>query len=166
MHPEAMAWVARFATDEPVSVLDLGGRDINGTPRELFPAAISYTVLDVQVAEGVDIAADAATWDPNGRRWDLVLATELFEHTDQWPAICVTAFKALWPGGRFVVTTAAPGRPPHSGIDGNALRFGEYYANVEPAALERALERAGFVEVTVDVQPSPADVRAVATRPT
>jgi len=157
MHPEAMAWVARYATDEPVSVLDLGGRDINGSPRGLFPNATSYTVLDVQMAEGVDIAADAATWDPNGRRWDLVLATELFEHTDQWPAVCVTAYKALRPGGRFVVTTAAPGRPPHSGIDGGPLHFGEYYANVQPEQLREVLGAAGFTDVTVDTQPSPAD---------
>jgi SAM-dependent methyltransferase len=166
MHAEAMAWVARFATDDPVSVLDLGGRDINGTPRDLFPGATSYTVLDVQMAEGVDIAADAATWDPNGRRWDLVLATELFEHTDQWPQICATAFRALWPGGRFIVTTAAPGRPPHSGIDGGPLHFGEYYANIDPGQLREILTDAGFTEIEVDVQSSPADVRAVATKPT
>jgi SAM-dependent methyltransferase len=164
MHTEALAWVERFATDQPVSVLALGDRDINGTCRPLFPAA-RYTGLDIAPGPGVDIVADAATWNPHGRRWDLVLATELFEHTDQWPAICATAFRALRPGGRFIVTTAAPGRPPHSGIDGNALRFGEYYANVTPEDLRLALEQAGFTEIEIDVQPSPADVRAVATKP-
>ena len=39
MHPEAMEWVAKHATGDPVSVLDLGGRYINGSPRELFPNA-------------------------------------------------------------------------------------------------------------------------------
>jgi SAM-dependent methyltransferase len=166
MHSEAWSWLARHATDDPTSVLDLGGRVVNWeSPRVLFPAATSYTVLDILPGEGVDVVADAATWNPNGRRWDVVVAAELFEHAPEWPAICATAFKALAPGGRFIVTTAAPGRPPHSGIDGMTLRFGEYYANVDPAALREALERAGFVEVEVDVQPSPADVRAVATKP-
>ncbi len=165
MHAEAMGWVARFATDDPISILDLGGRDVNGSPRRLFPAA-TYTVLDALPAIDVDIIADAAMWNPDGRRWDLALMCEVCEHAPDWPAIIATAFKALWPSGRLIVTTAAPGRPPHSGIDGGPLRFGEYYANVDPAALREALEQAGFTDITVDVQPSPADVRAVATKPT
>lgn len=161
-----MRWVEGFATDRPVKVLDLGGRDVNGTPRHLFPNATAYTVLDVRPGPNVDIVADAATWEPNGRRWDLVLATELFEHTPDWPAICVTAFKALWPGGRFVVTTAAPGRPIHSGVDGGGLLHpGEHYENIPPERLKDTLQAVGFVDITVDVQRSPADVRAVATRP-
>lgn len=164
MHAEAMAWVAQHATQEPVTVLDLGGRFINGTPRDLFPAASNYTVLDIAPGPNVDIVADAATWNPDGTRWDVVVACELFEHTDQWPAICGTAFQALASGGRFIVTTAAPGRPPHSGVDGGTLRFGEYYANIDPDRLRKTLKGVGFAEVKVDVQSSPADVRAVATK--
>ena len=156
--------MARFATDQPLRILDLGGRDINGTPRPLFPNA-DYTSLDISPGPRVDIVADAATWNPGRQRWDLVVATELFEHTPQWPAICVTAYQALEPDGRFVVTTAAPGRPPHSGIDGGTVRPGEHYANIEPEQLRMALEVAGFVEITVDVQSNPADVRAVASKP-
>jgi hypothetical protein len=165
MHAEAMEWLAKHASDDPVDVLDLGGRDINGSPRELWPNAASYTVLDITPGPNVDIVADAATWQPGGRRWDVAVAAELFEHTDLWPAICATAWRALHPGGRFIVTTAAPGRPPHSGRDGSALQFGEYYANVDPVALREVLERVGFAEIVVDIQPSPADVRAVATKP-
>jgi hypothetical protein len=166
MHEQAMAWVAQHATDQPVSVLDLGGRDINGSPRGLFPNATRYTVLDVLPGPEVDIVADAAMWNPDGRRWDVAVACELFEHTDQWPAICRTALRALRRGGRFIVTTAAPGRQPHSGVDGGPLHFGEYYANVDPDALRLTLEEAGFTAIEVDVQPSPSDVRAVASRPT
>jgi SAM-dependent methyltransferase len=160
-----MAWIAKHATTDPVSVLDLMGRFINGSPRDLFPNATSYTVLDIAPGPDVDIVADAATWQPGGRRWDRVLCCEGFEHTDLWPVICATAWRALRPGGRFIITTAAPGRPPHSGRDGNALQFGEYYANIEPEALRMALEEAGFADIEIDVQPSPADVRAVATKP-
>jgi methyltransferase family protein len=167
LHSEAWGWLTRHATTDPVSVLDLGGRVVNwDSPRVLFPNATSYTVLDILPGPGVDIVADAATWNPNGRRYDVAVAAELFEHAPEWPAICRTAFAALAPGGQFIVTTAAPGRPPHSGVDGMALRFGEFYANVPPAALQAALEDAGFVDIEVDVQPSPSDVRAVATRPT
>jgi hypothetical protein len=168
MHEQAMQWIAKHATTDPVSVLDLGGRDINGNPRHLFPNATRYTVLDIHPGErvtDVDIIADAAEWNPDGRRWDVVIAAEVFEHTARWPAICRTAYKACEPGGRFIVTTAGPGRPPHSAVDGLfRLLPGEHYANVPAAELERVLVEAGWRDVTVDSQPSPADTRAVATK--
>ena len=162
MHPEALDWVRRHATDEPVTVLDLGGRDNNGSPRGLFPAA-EYRVLDLTDGPDVDVVADAAAWTPD-REYDVVVCTEVFEHTAAWPAICRTAFAALRPGGRFVATMAGPGRPAHGAWGEPAPGPGEHYANVDPDALRAALADAGFAEITVDVQSSPADVRAVATR--
>lgn len=164
MHAEAMRWIAEHATHAPVTVLDLGGRYINGSPRDLFPAATVYRVLDIAAGPGVDIVADASTWVPD-REYDVVVAAEVFEHTGTWPAICVTAYKALAPGGRFIATMAGPGRPSHSGVDGGwSLYPGEYYANVRPERLREVLEQVGFADVVVDQQPAPADVRAVATR--
>jgi hypothetical protein len=164
VHQEAMQWGARFATSEPVSVLDLGGRDINGTPRALFPNAAPYVVLDIQAGPNVDIVGDAATWEPD-REYDLVLCFECFEHTQLWPAICTTIFAALRPGGTAILTMAGPGRPAHSALDGGPLRRDEYYANVYPGDLEIVLKDAGFTDVIVDYQPGPADTRAVATKP-
>jgi len=165
VHDAAMEWIARHATDEPVTVLDIGGRDVNGNCDSLFPNA-AITVLDIRPGDGVDIVADAATWDPGDQRWDVVLSTECFEHAAGWRAICRTAFAACAPGGRLIVTTAAPGRPPHSGADGEfRLLPGEHYANIRPAELGRVLAGAGWADVVVDVQPSPADVRAVAAKP-
>jgi len=166
MHPEAYEWVARHATAGPVTVLDLGGRDINGSPRALFPGATAYRVLDIADGPNVDIVADAATWSPNGQRYDVVLATEVFEHCAVWPSVCATAYAALRPGGRFIVTMAGPGRPPHSAVDGGwSLHPGEWYENIEPDRLRAVLAAVGFVEIIIDQQPSPADVRAVAHRP-
>jgi SAM-dependent methyltransferase len=159
-----MAWIAEHATDDEVTVLDLGGRDINGSARDAFPNATRYTVLDILPGDGVDIVADAATWEP-GELWDVVVSAECFEHTASWPAICRTAYVACRPGGTFIVTTAAPGRPPHSGIDGQfRLHPGEHYANVPAFELERVLLETGWTDVQVDSQPNPADTRAVATK--
>lgn len=164
-----MAWIAKHATSDPVTVLDIGGRDVNGSPRHLFPGATRYTVLDIRPGEqvtDVDIIADAATWNPGGQAWDVVICAETFEHTAAWRAIVRTAYRACAPGGRLIVTTAAPGRPPHSAVDGEfRLHPGEHYANIRPAELERVLTEAGWSGVVVDVQPSPADVRAVAVKP-
>lgn len=161
-----MQWIARYATQDAVTVLDLGGRSVNGSPRHLFPNATKYTVVDILPAEGVDIVADASTWEPD-QQYDWVLSAECFEHTASWPGICRTAHKALKPGGTFIVTTAGPGRPPHSAIDGLfRLLPGEHYANVPGPELQRVLSECGFEDILVDTQwpPNPCDTRAVATK--
>lgn len=163
MHDQAMQWIEEHASTDPVRVLDLGGRDVNGSPRHLWPNATQYTTLDILPGDGVDVVADASTWEPDGE-WDVVVSAETFEHTASWPGICRTAYKACAAGGRFIVTTAAPGRPPHSAIDGMGLRAGEHYANVPGKELQRVLEESGWRDVIVDVQPHPADTRAVATK--
>ncbi len=162
MHLEAYAWVAKHATTDRVTVLDIGGRNINGTVRDLFPNAESYTALDIRAGDGVDIVANAATWAPTGT-WDVVVCCEVFEHTDQWPAICLTAFKALRPGGVFIATMAGPGRAIHSGVDGGPFLYpGEQYGNVHGFALRRQLEACGFLDITVDEQVHSSDTRAAA----
>lgn len=162
MHAEALAWVRRYATAGPVAVLDIGGRDINGTCRPLFPAAAVYTSVDLQPGRGVDVVADITTWTPD-RAYDLVLCAEVFEHTAAWRDICAAAHGACRPGGRLVVTCAGPGRAPHSAVDGAELRPGEHYANVTADELADALTAAGWVDVETDVLG--ADVRATAVRP-
>ena len=163
MHAEAYEWVRTYATDEPVEVLDIGGRNVNGTSRDHFLNATRFTVIDIADGPGVDVVADAATWTPD-REYDVVVCTEVFEHTDVWPDICRTAYKACKPGGRLILTMAGPGRGGHSAVDGAHLRPGEYYGNVEPFRLREVLEECGWADVFVDSQVSPADVRAVATR--
>lgn len=158
MHPAAHDWVARWATTEPIAVLDIGGRNINGDCRALFVNAM-YTSLDLYPGPGVDIVADAADWVPD-RTYDIVICTEVFEHTEAWPQMCVTAYKAC--GQLFIATMAGPGRKPHSGIDGAALQDGEWYQNIDPAILERVLYETGFTHVTVDQ--AGLDVRAIAER--
>ena len=165
MHAEAYEWVRLRATAEPVAVLDVGGRYINGSPRDLFPNADPYTVLDILPGDGVDIVADAASWIPD-REYDVVVCCEVFEHVEKWPAILRTIHGALRPGGAAILTMAGPGRMQHSGVDGeHRLLDGEWYANVGPAELAAALADAGFVRMIVDYQPGPGDTRAVAYRP-
>jgi SAM-dependent methyltransferase len=149
VHSAVITYLDRFATDDAIDVLDIGGRNVNGTPREMFPNA-RYTVLDIRDGGNVDIVADAARWEPDRRRWDLVVSTECFEHTEAWREICQTAYRACKPGGRIVVTCAGPGRAPHSAFVEAGLQPGEFYENVEPRELSNALQIAGFVDVEVD----------------
>jgi SAM-dependent methyltransferase len=163
-----MSWVVETADRDARLILDMGGRDVGGpwggSPRALFASDVEYVVLDIEPGDDVTITADAATWVPD-REYDLVIACELFEHTPDWPRICMTAFKALRSGGRFVATMAGPGRPPHGALGGPSPVEGEHYANVKPYVLRRVLEECGFRNVIVDMQFDPSDVRTVAMKP-
>ncbi len=160
MHQQAYEWVARHATADAVRVLDIGGRNINGSVRDLFPGAKSYTVLDIHADTGVDIVADAATWTTDDR-FDVVVCAEVFEHTAVWREICATAIGVLEPGGRFIATMAGPGRAAHSAMDGGPTLYpGEHYENVDPDELADELDDLGFVRI--DVDQFGEDVRCVA----
>lgn len=162
MHGEARAWVTAHSTTEPIRVLDLGGRNVNGSLRELFPNA-TYLALDIAVGPGVDIVADAATWTPT-RLFDVVLCTEVFEHTPVWPQIVGTAFAALVFGGLFVATMAGPNRPAHGADGSSSPHAGEHYANITGPDLLDVLTSCGFTEIEIDERPSPSDVRCTARK--
>lgn len=128
MHPEARQWVARWATTDACSVLEVGSLNVNGHVRDLFPNA-AYTGLNDVDGIGVDIVADAAHWTPN-RLYDVVVCCEVLEHAREWPQILATCGAALRAGGQLIVTCAGPGRAPH-GQHGAPLPIeGEWYANV------------------------------------
>jgi SAM-dependent methyltransferase len=126
-----------------VRVLDLGGRDVNGTPRRLFRKAAAYVSVDLRDGPGVDIVADAADLHLR-ERFDVVVSTELLEHTPRGEAIVAAAHRHLTPGGTFLATMAGPGREPHGASGEPRLPRGEYYGNVDPEALEGWIRAAGF----------------------
>lgn len=154
MHPEAFAYVAR-TTEEfgPFkSVVDLGGRNVNGSIKDLFVGARFFAV-DIIPGIGVDAVADAADWVPGpDNRFDCVVTTETLEHTHRGEEIVHNAAKILASsgGGRFIMTTASSPRMPHSGVDGGPLRNGEYYSNVEPCSIIKWMTDAGFTDIKVE----------------
>lgn len=147
MHEQALNWVAQFRTTEDLAVLDIGGRNLNGSTRPLFPNAKPYHVLDILPGEGVDFVADAADWKPK-LAYDLVVTTETFEHAKRWREIVLTAWDALRPGGWLIFTCAGPGRPAHSGVAAVwELSPGEWYANVSPEEIREELEDQGWTDI-------------------
>lgn len=162
MHEEALSYVTQHRTNETLAVLEIGGRWINGGVRGLFPNADPYMSLDIEDGEAVDIVANAATWIPD-RTYDLIVCTEVFEHTPEWPEILETMATACRPGGRLVLTMAGPRRSPH-GAGGGGWDGHEHYENVEPEALRKELLATGWTDVEVDYLYPPGDTRATATR--
>ena len=124
-------------------ILDLGGRNVNGTPRHLFNRAAMYVSVDLQEGRDVDIVADAADLNLDDR-FDVVVSTELFEHTARADEIVGAACRHLVAGGVFLATMAGPGRAPHGASGEQRPPRGEWYCNIEPGALEGWLRAAGF----------------------
>jgi SAM-dependent methyltransferase len=162
LHAEVYAFVQGYSTVEPIKVLDIGGRDVNGTCRALFPHA-SYTVLDALPGPNVDIVANAATWHPDGF-WDLILCTEVFEHTPDWRGICEMAYAACKPGGRFLISCASGDRLPHSAIDEQPIRPEEHYANVDATELGEVLSAVGWQDLELRLIRGGLDLQATAVK--
>lgn len=150
MHAGAYNYVAQVVSDHGpfAKVLEIGGRDINGSVRPLFGGA-DYTSLDIESGPGVDVVADAATWKAP-KPYDAVVCCEVLEHTADADRIIDAARRATRRGGVVIVTAACPPRAPHSAVDGGNIHPGEYYANIDPDALAEWLAAIGTHEVTVD----------------
>ena len=160
MHAEARAFVVKAVSElGPFErVVEMGSLNINGGVRDLFTG--SYLGIDSQPGPGVDVVADASTWEAT-EPVDCVVCCEVFEHTPDWPALIDSAARALRVDGALILTMAGPGRAPHSAVDGGAIRPGEHYENIEPSDLIDAL-REQFSDIHVDQLG--ADVRATAKR--
>jgi len=149
LHGEAFTYVADAVAEHGLKgdVLDLGGRDINGTTECLFPDS-RYIVVDIVAHPTVDIVADAGDLDL-GELFDVVVSTELLEHTPRGADIVATAYRHLRVGGMFVATMAGPGRPPHGAAGSPWPLDGEYYRNVKPGELAVWLADAGFTDCEI-----------------
>ena len=150
MHHQVMDWLRRVKplVGQRARVCDLGSRNVNGSPRDLFePEAALYVGVDVRPGDGVDVVADAADWHLGPRLlFDLVISTEVLEHAANAATICANAYRLLRSGGVFLVTAAGVRRAPHS-VDGLKLPDGEHYAGVSEADLRAWLT--GFAVVLI-----------------
>jgi hypothetical protein len=161
MHASAYQWLETIAgTVKANRVLEFGSRNVNGSCRPLFPGA-EYVGIDIADGPGVDVVCPAESFTGDGRLFDCVVCTEVLEHTAAGREICANAFRLLNHGGAFIVTCATTGRAPHSAIDGNQVREGEYYLNVTKDAMAKWL--AIFRKVSM-VDSVPCDLYAIAIK--
>jgi hypothetical protein len=140
MHPEAHEFIRREVKRRGLfglSVVEIGGRNINGSIRPLFRTS-DYLSTDITDGPGVDLVADGAAPEfygavvskLGGKLADVVVCCEVLEHTPAGEAIVLNAARLLGVGGVFLMTAAGNGRAPHSAVDGSSLRAHEWYRNV------------------------------------
>lgn len=165
MHEQCFRFVAGVVSklDAPLrSVVEIGGRNVNGTVRGLFGARCQYTSLDLWPGAGVDVVADGATWQPP-EPVDGVVCCEVLEHAPEPAAIVANAMSMVRPGGVVIFTAAMTPRKPHSGQHGGPLEGGEHYANIDPVDLMAWL-KAGCGQWRVETDEGHGDVYGVGVR--
>ena len=153
MHTEAWNFlISRSREINPKSIIDIGGRNINGSPRDLWPNA-AYTALDHIKGDGVDIVADATTWVPD-RQWDMGLCTEVFEHISpaDYRLVLGVLGRAIKHRGVLLITCATDPREPHSAWGTPGMPQDEFYGNVDPYDLRAALQENSweFIDLIID----------------
>lgn len=177
MHIEAFNGFARMLAQTELDPdynwfgLDVGGADVNGSVRAQLPNT-NWTGLDIGPAPGVQIVADAATWRPwhHGEEYgrffsgfDIVIATELFEHAAEWRAIIQMMSEVLDKRNErpelLIATCASIGRSPHGSRGEWGVPVGQYYGNVSPDDLADELGKY-FEEVCVEYNAHPGDAYA------
>lgn len=169
MHDAAYQWVAKIAQARSVqqdgrlrTAIELGAYNVNGSARDLFPTVEQWTGVDLRPGPSVDVVAPAEQYQP-ADPVDLVVCTEVLEHTPHWREVIQNAYTMLYPGGTFIVTAAGPMRKPH-GCNGGDVGA-EYYWNINEDDLAEAFKDAGFVHCGISVTLDGTDVYAVGGRP-
>lgn len=165
MHPEAEDFIREKAEElGPFrSVVEIGGRNVNGSMRKYFPLAVErgdYTGLDLEDGPEVDVVIDAALWEPP--EWvECVVCCEVLEHAENAEILVRRAAEWLQPRGVFLMTCAYPGRTEHSAHDGWDLREGEFYRNVDVPTFTGWAEHVGFRRINTFVHALHRDLYAV-----
>ena len=122
-------------------VLDIGSLDINGSNRDLFENC-DYTGLDVGEGKNVDIISIGHLFKGPDNYFDTIISTEVFEHDMFYEETIKNVMRMLKPGGLFLFTCAAPGRPEHGTRRRGAFcaplllevseEWADYYKNLTP----------------------------------
>ena len=162
MHPGAFEFVGRYATNDAITVIEVGSRDLNGSIRCHFPAA-TWTGLDLHSGPSVEIVTDALDYAP-ADLVDAVIIAEVFEHCPYWGEVLHHVAKWLKPNGRIIITCAGPSRDPHSAVDGGELHPDEHYANISQDELAEELHFAGFNQIEVSGNEYWKDTYAIAVK--
>ena len=131
------------------AVLEIGSGDINGSARQWFSEG-RYVGVDVVPGSGVDVVGSGHEVKLGIGTFDVALSCECFEHNPFWRETLANMLLHLKPGGMFIVTCAAPGRPEHGtprSIPSHSLSTQiawTYYKNISKQDIEFALRDIPF----------------------
>lgn len=108
MTRDCLKYIEAAAAGLSGDVLEVGSRDMNGSPRSIFSnraAFPTYVGIDLEPGSGVDFVQDCHELDFSGNAFDIVIDAERLEHDTDFFASYREIFRVLKPGGH-VITTA------------------------------------------------------------
>lgn len=143
--------VARYIEfDRPISVMDIGSYDVNGSYRTIFDRPnVRYTGIDLESGPGVDLVLRSPYRLPfRSGTVDVVVSGQAFEHVEFFWMTWLEMVRVLKPGG--IVLLIAPSRGSEHRYPQDCWRFypDGYRALAKYACCE-------LLEVTTDWQPHP-----------
>lgn len=118
MHPTAMTNARQFfdcygpqvRTGQPVKVIEIGSRDVNGSIRKHCPPDFEYVGVDFEAGKGVDLVlADPYELPFEAESADLVVSSSCFEHSELFWILFLEIMRLLKPHGLFYLNAPSNG---------------------------------------------------------
>jgi SAM-dependent methyltransferase len=116
--PQINDWIKRAKNNfikSPGRVLEIGSKDINGSPRQFFKDANEYIGIDGERGFGVDVILNSHDILKKFKKnsFDVVLCNEMLEHDDKPFLTIEIMHQILKKGGFLIVSTPTFGFPLH-----------------------------------------------------
>lgn len=118
MHPTAMTNAKQFfdcygpqlRAGQPVKVIEIGSRDVNGSIRKHCPPDFEYVGVDFEAGKGVDLVlADPYELPFEAESADLVVSSSCFEHSELFWILFLEIMRLLKPHGLFYLNAPSNG---------------------------------------------------------
>jgi SAM-dependent methyltransferase len=107
VNQKILDFIKRVPVETGNKVLEVGSMNVNGSPRQVITADVTYIGIDFRGGDGVDLVMNA---EDIGEKWpagyfDVVLCCETLEHCENWQRVLTAAWAVLRVGGYFCLTT-------------------------------------------------------------
>ena len=95
-----------------LNIIDVGSYDMNGSIRKLIPEN-NYTGIDIVKGPNVDHVMNGQDIVKIGKKFDISISCECFEHAENWDKIFSSMYEVLNDDGVLIFTCASRGRIEH-----------------------------------------------------
>jgi len=153
VHPSALnngdqffkVYGPHVADKSPVRVIDIGGQDVNGSLRQVCPAAFDYVGVDFVAGKGVDVVLNDPYLLPfEDASVDIVVSSSCFEHSEMFWILFLEVLRTLKPQGLLYLNAPSNGSFHRYPVDcwrffpdsGKALEKWARRQGMKPALLE------------------------------